>query len=350
MGNCMEWRPICWPLLSGPPGGCDACAKGFQAKGKEERLCANGPYAQFGENHGRPSFKHRDHQLMIYYWDDRDGVKWSGWWLGPHVGGDKVWSFNSSQTLLPPERGWQVPWNGPVDSMVQLQVNPVAKPKQPSTDHSAVQHLGKNIEVKTATHGGATSVPRKLNSGHDLAPAVLVQEFATECSVCLEPLWSKEPSVFMQDGKRLCPHAFCRSCAEAIVRLQGGQRLKVSWAAPLKCPVCRTGGVALVCKVPDVCKDPRGWFELCNVTGNGELSKFQMAWGLACVLPTNVEVLLKAFEAGVWAQWCMDGPEGYLSLDNFMRSGEGSPLAWIVRHVHGLHRKESSSGPLLVAI
>ena len=27
----------------------------------------------------------------LYYWDDRDGVAFSGWWFGPKIGGDQAW-------------------------------------------------------------------------------------------------------------------------------------------------------------------------------------------------------------------------------------------------------------------
>ena len=30
--------------------------------------------------------------VLIYFWDDRDGPTFSGWWIGPKVGGDQVWS------------------------------------------------------------------------------------------------------------------------------------------------------------------------------------------------------------------------------------------------------------------
>ena len=29
-------------------------------------------------------------EVMLYYWDDRDGSDFSGWWFGPKVGGDQA--------------------------------------------------------------------------------------------------------------------------------------------------------------------------------------------------------------------------------------------------------------------
>ena len=28
--------------------------------------------------------------LRLYYWDERDGVAFSGWWFGPKIGGDQA--------------------------------------------------------------------------------------------------------------------------------------------------------------------------------------------------------------------------------------------------------------------
>ncbi|CAK9055550.1 unnamed protein product, partial [Durusdinium trenchii] len=37
------------------------------------------------------------------------------------------------------------------------------------------------------------------------------------CCICLEPLWDAEPSVFLMNLERLCPHYFCSQCAKRIV-------------------------------------------------------------------------------------------------------------------------------------
>eukprot|EP00434_Breviolum_minutum_P025280 symbB.v1.2.022334.t3/scaffold1974.1/size94090/10 len=53
---------------------------------------------------------------MLYYWDERDGPNFAGWWFGPKVGGDQVWAYHSSRTAMtPPLHGWKVPYDGPVD-------------------------------------------------------------------------------------------------------------------------------------------------------------------------------------------------------------------------------------------
>eukprot|EP00929_Paragymnodinium_shiwhaense_P084232 TRINITY_DN45018_c0_g1_i1.p1 TRINITY_DN45018_c0_g1~~TRINITY_DN45018_c0_g1_i1.p1 ORF type:complete len:909 (-),score=345.57 TRINITY_DN45018_c0_g1_i1:223-2949(-) len=73
-----------------------------------------------GKNHGKPVYK-RDTpangvDVMLYYWDDRDGDHLWGWYLGPQVGGEQVWAFCPSKTSrIPPPSGWRVPFDGPVD-------------------------------------------------------------------------------------------------------------------------------------------------------------------------------------------------------------------------------------------
>merc|ERR1719161_1942484 len=75
-----------------------------------QRELAKGPYERVGENHGRPIYKQRHNPVYVYFWDERDGAKWCGWWVGPHVGSSKVWSFNAQREALPPRCGWRVPW------------------------------------------------------------------------------------------------------------------------------------------------------------------------------------------------------------------------------------------------
>ena len=45
-----------------------------------------------------PNFPNSQVTVLIYYWDDRDGSSFSGWWIGPKVGGDQVWSHADNRT------------------------------------------------------------------------------------------------------------------------------------------------------------------------------------------------------------------------------------------------------------
>lgn len=73
-----------------------------------------------GENHGKPTYQKDEKanglDVMIYYWDERDGPSFCGWWFGPKVGGDQVWAYHPSRAATPPTKGWKVPYDGPTDS------------------------------------------------------------------------------------------------------------------------------------------------------------------------------------------------------------------------------------------
>ena len=59
-----------------------------------------GDYIDKGSNHGRKFFQKvqkipgfEDVQVFLYYWDQRDGQEFSGWWFGDQVGGSQVWEI-----------------------------------------------------------------------------------------------------------------------------------------------------------------------------------------------------------------------------------------------------------------
>ena len=49
--------------------------------------------------------------VFIYYWDKRDGARYSGWWFGSSVGGNQVWARSGNDGPMPPRGGWAIPWN-----------------------------------------------------------------------------------------------------------------------------------------------------------------------------------------------------------------------------------------------
>jgi len=85
-----------------------------------------GTFSASGANHGKPVYK-KDVaaggvSVLIYFWDERDGPNYSGWWFGPQVGGDQVWAYNGNKASQnPPASGWKVPWDGEVDPTIVLQ-------------------------------------------------------------------------------------------------------------------------------------------------------------------------------------------------------------------------------------
>eukprot|EP00411_Alexandrium_monilatum_P049962 CAMPEP_0175451616 /NCGR_PEP_ID=MMETSP0095-20121207/62986_1 /TAXON_ID=311494 /ORGANISM="Alexandrium monilatum, Strain CCMP3105" /LENGTH=154 /DNA_ID=CAMNT_0016752143 /DNA_START=45 /DNA_END=505 /DNA_ORIENTATION=+ len=88
----------------------------------------NGTFVPNGErNHGLPVFKKTEKvsglDIMLYYWDERDGPACSGWWFGPQVGGDQVWGYHSQRGYgAPPITGWKVPCDGAVDPNFRVTV------------------------------------------------------------------------------------------------------------------------------------------------------------------------------------------------------------------------------------
>lgn len=64
-----------------------------------------GTYFRHGSNHGKPVYKKKqeevtdddDLDVLIYFWDDRDGEENCGWWFSPSVGGEMVWAYHPSR-------------------------------------------------------------------------------------------------------------------------------------------------------------------------------------------------------------------------------------------------------------
>jgi len=71
-----------------------------------------GEYVEKGANHGRKVYqkipdKEKAGQtdfvdVLLYYWDSRDGPNFEGWWFGNRLGGTQVWSHCKDSGLLPP--------------------------------------------------------------------------------------------------------------------------------------------------------------------------------------------------------------------------------------------------------
>jgi len=79
-----------------------------------------GNYTPYSANHGKVVYrkdeKSKGFEVLIYYWDDRDGPELCGWWFGPNVGGDQVWAYHPSRTSIsPPSSEWNVPHDGSID-------------------------------------------------------------------------------------------------------------------------------------------------------------------------------------------------------------------------------------------
>ena len=62
-----------------------------------------GRYTMAGTNHEKPIYKQdlTDNEIavMIYFHDERDGPRLSGWWMDDSVGGDEVWGYNPNRSV-----------------------------------------------------------------------------------------------------------------------------------------------------------------------------------------------------------------------------------------------------------
>eukprot|EP00928_Gymnodinium_smaydae_P037893 TRINITY_DN2624_c0_g1_i1.p1 TRINITY_DN2624_c0_g1~~TRINITY_DN2624_c0_g1_i1.p1 ORF type:complete len:963 (-),score=198.57 TRINITY_DN2624_c0_g1_i1:165-2999(-) len=108
---------------------CSGCQNPTVAK------LISGNYKPHGSNHDQPIYKKEtadDVSVLIYYWDQRDGPTFSGWWFGPKVGGDQVWAYNPEKgSGGPPSAGWRVPWDGQVDHSLKLGAGAAQSYSQP---------------------------------------------------------------------------------------------------------------------------------------------------------------------------------------------------------------------------
>ena len=50
-------------------------------------------------------------RVFLFYWDDRDGSEFRGWWFADRVGGVQVWASSLCDSALPPSSSWRCPWD-----------------------------------------------------------------------------------------------------------------------------------------------------------------------------------------------------------------------------------------------
>jgi len=116
-----------------------------------------GNFSASGQNHGKPTYK-RDApvnglDVMIYFWDERDGPNFCGWWFGPKVGGDQVWAYHSSRTQTPPLSGWKVPYDGAVDPTFAIAPAAQQQPQQQQFGYQQ-QQQGQAFQQQQGAQGG----------------------------------------------------------------------------------------------------------------------------------------------------------------------------------------------------
>mmetsp|Transcript_100554 Transcript_100554/g.260293 ORF Transcript_100554/g.260293 Transcript_100554/m.260293 type:complete len:415 (-) Transcript_100554:9-1253(-) len=116
-----------------------------------------GTYRVSTMNHNKPVYKKYEKakglDVLVYFWDDRDGLELCGWWFGPAVGGDQVWAFHPSRTsITPPANEWNIPNDGPIDPIFTI----TPRAKGSGSDASA--------EKKSEDVGGDDDVRRQIEN------------------------------------------------------------------------------------------------------------------------------------------------------------------------------------------
>mmetsp|Transcript_98110 Transcript_98110/g.177121 ORF Transcript_98110/g.177121 Transcript_98110/m.177121 type:complete len:1018 (-) Transcript_98110:62-3115(-) len=146
-----------------------------------------GEYVEKGENHGRKVFQKVIPQgrsdiidVLIYYWDGRDGDAFSGWWFGNKLGGSQVWSQCKDSGKIPPSTGWKIPWDGPVRDtlLVESKAAQMAKEAQAklldlTAEASALEESSKKVleQAKLASQSGETAA--LADAEQELPPKVV---------------------------------------------------------------------------------------------------------------------------------------------------------------------------------
>ena len=114
------------PGEDGAPPGCVGMEADYVVrKTYAQDLCVGierliGEYFKHGHNHNRQTYKKKEHivspyaetEIILYFWDEGNGVEFSGWWFRDSVGGQQMWARHPSFAMTPPSTGWKVPWNG----------------------------------------------------------------------------------------------------------------------------------------------------------------------------------------------------------------------------------------------
>jgi len=222
-----------------------------------------------------------------------------------------VWPFtNKTDTVIAVKspRTW-------VNQQTSLTVT-VLEPKEQNPDWFTPSHVADKFQSET------------------------VSSKAFECPVCYFELFKFPSGVIRQYSRRCCGHYFHKDCAQYLLRATQGSGQAAS------CPLC---GVSF-CEVkamPDLARDPRDWFAVCDVDFGGELDIYEVVEALGCVLPVNRHKLEKNVKAH-WHEWDPDG-DGTITLQEFITPQRGLK-DWIVSHLSLLISDEAQKPNMVPSI
>jgi hypothetical protein len=133
-------------------------ASSMQAYGGQHETIGpilEGRYELTGKHHGKVMYSKTDPKkvsVALYFWDDRDGNAFSGWWFSPYVGSTMVWAYAPSDGDTPPEDGWQLPFNSTVDYnffvLALPSLTPAPPPPPASYTHKSLRADGRTRTKK----------------------------------------------------------------------------------------------------------------------------------------------------------------------------------------------------------
>lgn len=197
-----------------------------------------GEYEERGLNHSRKVYQKVQKQkasadptqaldVLLYYWDERDGAQYEGWWFGNKLGGSQVWAHCKDNGITPPGAGWKVPWNGyvrPEFALVRKEEKLAKEAKQRLTSltEEVTQAEIESDQASEQAHRtleGSEETPARLGE----AEALLLPQVATLKELERKVLKAAEA---LRSGGRP-PPAFAAQATETLRALkQLGQRVQ----------------------------------------------------------------------------------------------------------------------------
>jgi len=184
-------------------------------------------------------------------------------------------------------------------------------PAPPPVPMGAPVHLGAPAQTG-GMGGGPTPLPATR-----ARPLPAAARYA-ECPICFEPLHAGPVGVFLDgSGKRVSQHFFRLDAAREWLASGNGM-----------CPITRAP-IRSVRPVPNVQTDPDGWFAVCDVDGNGKLSRKEAIECIKAQYACDVAQLDAALtdEAHrMWRQWDVDG-SGFIERHELLASPNGLALS-----------------------
>lgn len=191
-------------------------------------------------------------------------------------------------------------------------------PRNPEDMKSALAKESKNREVRN-----------QIDEGR--ARGAIASEY-NECALCFFQLHLVPAAILRYQSKRSCEHYLHSICAEAYkTRLEKRNER-------LCCPICYKRFTE-VKTLPDLLRDPRLWFQLCDTDLTGSLDRKEVLEGLLAVLPVDRVRLEKSINDS-WSNWDASG-DGSIELQEFIDPNTGLK-AFLVKNYNIFRKLESS--------